>query len=470
MKPIRLLLGFVVLLGGQGLIYALVGPEGLRRILQTLADGLSMPYNTLLVLMGTGLLGMAVGVIGSFAVLRKRSLVGDAVAHASLPGLAVAFLIMGHRHFGGLIGGAIVFGLLGTLIITWLQRNTRIKADASIGIVLSVFYGLGIVLSRIIQDDPSGRQAGLDSFLLGKTAGMVSQDVMFIAAVGANVVLFTVLLYKEFKLFCFDPGFARVLGWPVLVLDILLLGLLVLTVVIGLPAVGVVLMAAMVIIPGVSARFWTDRLGRMLLLAALFGSFTGVVGTLASARYSEFPAGAVIVLAGTAVFVVSMFFAPRRGIIARVWEKVRFRAKVARQNLLRTLYEAAMSDPAARPPVQLTALLAVRSWKPWQARWLLRRAVGRGDAQASGIDAWRLTEQGLTRAAHVVKSHRLWEMFLVQQASIAADHVDRDADEVEHVLTPALLAELESQLKTSGRWPTPALPASVHPIEGTGSG
>jgi manganese/zinc/iron transport system permease protein len=137
-------------------------------------------------------------------VLRRRSLVGVAVRPRSLPGLAVAFLIIGYRHFGGMLLGAILSGLFGTLLIVWLQRHTRIKVDAAIGIVLSVFYGAGITLSRIIQDDPSGRQAGLDSFLLGKTAGMVSQDVLLIAAVAVNVLFFTVLLYKEFKLLSFD--------------------------------------------------------------------------------------------------------------------------------------------------------------------------------------------------------------------------------------------------------------------------
>lgn len=462
-SPLLLLL-FIFL--AEIVLFQFVGAKGVMAAFMGLSNFLGVSYNTLLVLTGTGLLGLAGGVIGSFAVLRKRSLVGDAVAHASLPGLGIAFLVMGHRNFGGLLVGAVISGLIGTIVITWLSKNTRIKADAAIGIVLSVFYGLGIALSRIIQDDPTGQQAGLDSFLLGKTAGMVSQDVMFIAVVAANVVLVTALLYKEFKLLSFDPGFAAVQGWPVLIVDTLLLGLLVVTVVIGLPAVGVVLMAAMVIIPGVSARFWTERLGVMLILAGLFGTITGLLGTFASSYYSEFPAGAVIVLSGATIFMVSMFVAPRRGIIARGVDLLRFRFKVARQNLLRTLYEAVEENLDSPQPVTLNWILSVRSWKPWQGKWLLYRAKSRGEIQRAA-DGWVLTAIGMDKAAAVVKSHRLWEMYLVLQASIAADHVDRDADEIEHILTPSILAELEEKLREEGRLPALMVPGSVHPIEQT---
>lgn len=468
MRKNRPLLLIPLLLALEAGLYFTVGHDGAPRALARLAAALGLPYNSLLVLLGVGLLGVAAGIIGAFAVLRRRSLVGDAVAHASLPGLAVAFMIIGYRHFGGMLLGAILSGLLGTLLIVWLQRNTRIKVDAAIGIVLSVFYGAGIALSRIIQDDPSGRQAGLDSFLLGKTAGMVSQDVLLIAAVAANVLVFTVLLYKEFKLLSFDPAFAMVQGWPVTALDAFLLSLLVLTVVIGLPAVGVVLMAAMTIIPGVSARFWTDRLWRMLVLAGFFGLATGVLGALISSSRAEFPAGAVIVLTGAALFLFSMFLAPRRGVLARALSLAGFRLKVAREHLLRGLYELTESAVEARPAVTLEQICAGLAWRPRPARWLLWRAAARGDVERSGPGAWRLTARGLGRAAAIVNAHRLWETFLVEQIELPPDHVHRDADELEHLLAPELVARLAQERRRSAGESAAGPPPSVHPLADKG--
>ncbi len=438
------------------------GLEPIQQGIVVLADLFGLHYNSFLIWLGTSLLGLTSGVVGAFAVLKKRSLVGDAVAHAALPGLAIAFMLIGERNFIGMLTGAAISGILGSLAISWLIRHTRIKSDAAIGIVLSVLFGLGIALSRIIQDDPTGQQAGLDAFLLGKTAGMISQDLLTIALVAANVLVMVALLYKEFKLIGFDPDFAAVLGWPVLVLDGLLMALLVFTTVIGLPAVGVVLIAAMLIIPGVSARFWTDKLHVLVPLAGFFGLLTGFVGTYASAQFADLPAGAVIVLSGSAVFMISMLVAPRRGLIARSLLELTTRLRIARQNLLRTLFEAAEENENIDIPITPSVLLKLRSWSPRQLQVLSwwGRLLGEVESHPTG---WRLTEAGRRHAAQIVRAHRLWEVYLVEQASIASDHVHRDADEIEHVLTPEILKDLEQKLQAAGRWPATA-PSSVHPL------
>jgi manganese/zinc/iron transport system permease protein len=286
-------------------------------------------YNTLVVLVGTSLLGATSALIGCFAVLRKRALVGDALAHASLPGLCVAFLILGRRNLGAMLLGALVSGLMGVALIALLRRFTRIKEDAAIGIVLSVFFGGGIALSRIIQNSTtSGSKAGLDSFILGKTAGMLASDIWFIGSIAALCLVVVMALYKEMKLVLFDTPFAVSQGWPATALDLLLLGLIAVTVVIGLPAVGVVLMAALLIIPPAAARFWTDRLSGMLIISTIFGASIGAIGTLISARYSMMPTGPIIVLVGTSLFMVSVLFAPRRGAVARIFHQARFRRQL----------------------------------------------------------------------------------------------------------------------------------------------
>jgi len=275
-------------------------------------------YNTAVVLIGVGLLGACAGPVGSFAVLRRRALTGDALAHAALPGVCLAFLVVGQRSFFALLFGALLSGILGVLIISALRRWTRIKEDAAIGLVLSVFFGAGIVLSKYIQTSVlSGSKAGLDSYLLGKTSQMIAQDVYLIAGTALFCLLTLVLCYKELKLISFDPDFARAQGWPLLALDLLLMLLLALTVVISLPPVGVVMVAALLILPGVTARFWTDRLGALLILSAGLGALTGICGALLSAQSSALPAGPIIVLCGTAFFLVSALLAPRRGLLAR---------------------------------------------------------------------------------------------------------------------------------------------------------
>ena len=424
--------------------------------------GGGIPYNTMIVLLGTSVLGLASGTIGVFAVLRRRSLVGDAVAHSALPGLAVSFLILGERSFLAMMAGAMVFGLFGSLSISWLQKNTRIKADAAIGIVLSVLFGLGLMLSGIVQDDPSGRQAGLDSFLLGKTAGMVAQDLMSIFLVAANVFLFVVLFFKEFKLVSFDGSFASVQGFPALTLDAIMMGLIVITTVIGLPAVGVVLMAALLIIPAVSARFWIDNLRGMVVLSGGIGLLTGLVGTWLSSRYDDLPAGAVIVLSGAALFVVSVFVAPKKGIFARAFRRLGTGLHIAEEHLLRAFFEIEeCREVGKHRGVSMQSLMQRRSWSVLTVRWLLWRSLWSGDVKREGSDGWYLSRKGREKAADVVRRHRLWEIFLVEQASIAPDHVDRDADELEHLLTDEMIQELES--KHMGD--TAELPASVHPVE-----
>ena len=456
-------LAILALAAAQALLFAAVGANRVLEWVQTACASAGLPYNTVMVLAGSGLLGVSSAVIGSYAVLRRRSLIGDAVAHAALPGIALAYLIARERNFFLLLLGALVSGVLGAAVIAWLRQSTRTRQDAAIGLVLSVFFGLGIVLTSAVQRDPTGAHAGLEGFLLGKTAGLVSQDLLLIAVTSANILILVWLFQKEFLLLSFDPGFAAVQRWPVQALDVLMMTLLVAATVIGLPAVGVVLMAAMLIIPGVAARFWTDRLSRLLPLAGAFGLGSAGAGTYFSSVSEGMPTGPVIVLTASGLCLFSMFAAPRRGIAAGILKRIRMRERVARQNLLRTMYELAEEAPDSAASLEEVA--ARRGWRAAEALRLLRRAERRGELRRTPDGRWALTEHGLQKAMEVVRAHRLWELYLVEQASIAADHVDRDADELEHILPPEMVLQLESRLRSEGRWPEDRVPASVHPIE-----
>jgi len=434
---------------------------------------------TQIVMIGTALLGATAGVIGSFAVLRRRALVGDMLSHAALPGICLAFLVTGSRDLLGLSLGALATGLIGVGLVTLICRWTRTKEDAAIGIVLSTFFGAGVVLLSIAQRSTTGNQAGLDKYLFGETAGMRSGDVRLLAYTALATLLVVILLYKEFKLLSFDPEFAAAQGWPTLALDLLMMATLAVVTIVGLPICGVILMAALIILPGAAARFWSERLGPLLVIAAVAGAGAGVLGTLVASPLPEqwlgfealgargLPPGPLIVLAATAFFLLSLFFAPRRGLLARSWAELRLRMRIAREHLLRAMYEISEDRLPDRPFVEESQLVAHRSWSKWVVDWWLRRAEGGGLVERRQT-AIRLTPRGLAAAAEITKTHRLWELFLVESAGVARDHVDRDADAVEHVLPRPLVEDLERRLTEAGRMPVvpERVPESPHEVAG----
>lgn len=286
------------------------------------------------VAMAAAALGMVAGAVGSFAVLRRQSLQGDAISHAALPGIALAFLL-GGREPGWLLLGAAVAGWTAMVLVAGIVRRSRIPFDAALGGVLAVFFGLGLVLMSWMQHHvPSSNSSALERYLFGQAALMRDSDLRTILAFGAAACLFLMAFWKELKLLSFDSDFASTLGFPVRRLDLFLTTLIVAAVVIGLQAVGVVLMTALLIAPAAAARQWTDRLGRLVLLAGIFGGVAGFAGVVLShgisvATKKTIATGPTIVLCASLVVFVSLLFGPARGV---VWSWLRPTAKLLRQN------------------------------------------------------------------------------------------------------------------------------------------
>jgi manganese/zinc/iron transport system permease protein len=275
---------------------------------------LTLLTQTSLVLIGTVLLGITAGLVGTFAYLRRRALAGDVIAHAALPGLCLAFLLTHSRSVSVLLTGALLTGVAGVFLMSLLRRVSRLRDDAILGTVLSISYGLGIALTRTIQNNyRNERGADLESFIIGRAATMLSGDVLQIAVAAIVCSIVVLVMYKELKLLSFDESFCRVQGWPATGLDLLLMSLTAVTVIVGLPAVGVVLTAALLIIPAAAARFWTDRLSLMMTISAGIGGVSGATGTLLSARMDQMPTGPLVVLTAALLFVVSWMLAPKRG-------------------------------------------------------------------------------------------------------------------------------------------------------------
>jgi manganese/zinc/iron transport system permease protein len=287
-------------------------------------------YTLRTVALGAAVIGIVAGALGAFAVLRRQSLVGDAMSHAALPGIAIAYLLTGQKDNLVLLTGAAIAGWLATLAVLGIVRRSRVKFDSALGLVLSVFFGFGLMVLTYIQRQPDASQAGLDKFLFGQAATLIESEVRTMALVGAGALAILALLWKSFKLLSFDSDFAVTIGYPVRALDVLLTTLIVVAIVIGLQAVGVVLMSAMIVAPAAAARQWTNRLGVMVVLSALFGALAGVVGATLSSTQRHLPTGPTIVVCVSVIVFVSLLVAPNRGMVWAWFARRRKRAELRR--------------------------------------------------------------------------------------------------------------------------------------------
>lgn len=357
-----------------------------------LLHDLLFDYTLRTVALGAGALGIVAGALGTFAVLRRQSLLGDAISHAALPGIVLAFVLTGTKSTLALVIGAAIAGWLGTLVIMLVVRHSRLPEDSALGIVLSVFFGVGLVLLTYVQRLPDASQAGLDTFLFGQAATMLERDVVVIAGLGGCALLAVALFWKEFKLLSFDPEFGASLGMPMRSIDVLLTTFLVVAIVIGLQTVGVVLMSALVIAPAAAARQWTNKLGVMVLLAAFFGALSGVTGAIVSGAAVHVPTGPTIVLAATVIVLVSMTVAPERGLAWAAVQRRRQRQQIRADAVLGDLYALA-AQHAGEHAHAVPVIEAMRA-----GRTDVRRALNvleqRGHARRGADGGWLITGAG----------------------------------------------------------------------------
>ena len=430
-------------------------------------------YNTRVVIIGTTLLGLAAGLVGTFLLLRKRALLSDTLSHATLPGIALAFILMTYlggqgKNLLGLIAGAAAFSVIGTGSVIVIQRYTRLKDDAALGIVLSVFFGLGIALLVLATRMEAGTAAGLSSFIYGKTASMLFFDAVLIGAIALVSAIFCIVFFKEFSLVCFDHDYAATQGWPVLRLDFLMMTLVVVVTVIGLQAVGLILVVALLIIPPSAARFWTHRLRGMLWLSGIFGALSGLLGSGLSALMANLPAGAVIVLTAAVVFIISLTLGTARGLTRRFIDHRHLKRKVTRENLLREMFEwfeilETKGSPSnyKETGISFEDLLQRRSWTPGNLHRVLKTLKNENLIHLTPQGSYLLTDKGLQVSSAVVRKHRLWETYLIAHADIAPSQVDWGADKIEHVLDQEMIQKLEEMLPENE---TARMPLSPHEL------
>jgi len=429
-------------------------------------------YNTRVVLAGSVILGATAGVVGVFTLLRRRALIGDVVGHSALPGIALAFLIgeliFGHgRSLPLLLSGAFLAGLAAAGCVMALDRVSRIRSDAALAVVLSGFYGAGAVLLSVVQQLPTGAAAGLSTYLNGQTATIVAADVWLFACSAAVVLAVTLALFKEFTLLCFDMESAAADGWPVRTLDALLIVLVAAVTIIGMQSVGLILVVATLITPAAASRFWTDNIRAMTVSSAAIGGTSAAIGVLLSAAAPHVAAGAVIVIIAGLMFVVSLLFGKRRGVVWRWLTRVKLRRRIGRHDLLRAIYEQLESVQRASSDAQFLAgavplddLIRERPWTGGEVGGLIKWATRDGLVTTPSTALIHLTPHGLDQARRLVRNHRLWEIYLIRYADVAPTHVDRGADLIEHVLDEQIIRDLERHLPDR----TAAVPASPHAL------
>ena len=395
------------------------------------------------VIMGIAIIGAVSGVVGTFSFLRKKTLIADAISHSVLPGICLGFMFAGTKDPIVLLTGALVIGWISVWLIDYLSSTTKLSADTAIALVSTLFFAIGSVLLSVISKSQNAEQTGLKNFLFGKAATMTTFDVEVFTVVSIAIFVLVILFFKPFQLVCFNHEFAKSIGVKVKRMEFLLSTLTVMTVAIGIQAVGVVLMSALLIAPAASARYWTNRLPIMIFLAALFGTFSSVIGVMLSTMKNNMPTGPWIVFSLFTFTLFTLLFAPHKGWFSIKRRNLSNHKKITEENLLKTFYQLKEEGNTA---VSFRDFLEKRAVDTHSLVRDVRRMVKHGFLVEKD-KTFSLTESGNKEAARVLRSHRLWELYLTNRMNFKNDHIHGTAETIEHLITPEieqlLLKELD---------------------------
>lgn len=396
----------------------------------------------LLLLIGVALAASSTAIIGTFGLLEKRGLAGDAIAHAFLPGVCVAFLLTHQKATWILTLGCFGSGGLALLLLNHLSGYAKIKRENSVALVLSIFLGLGLLLLGHIQHRSDGSQVGLQHFLLGSISSLMDQDLWLFGALNLLVILVTFLLFRSWRLVMFDREFAKSTGQPIKSLQFIFHLLSLLAIVIGVQTIGIILMSAMLLAPAMAARFWTDRLDKMLGVAVFISVFASFLGVCISYVMRELPTGPCIALSMNALALVSFIIAPKRGWLARYYKRHAYQAKIIEENILKAMYEMDKTIGNGREPYTLSKIGKQLSRRKHKIEEGIRKLLAKGWISKIGEGLFTLTGEGEAKGKSIHRLHLLWEAYLEHHLGIQADHVHDDAESIEHMITPELEKEL----------------------------
>jgi len=404
--------------------------------------------NVVYVVLGMLFINSSSALIGTFAFLRKRSLIGDAIAHSLLPGICIGFLFAGDKNLVFLLAGAFVSGWISIFLVDYIVNHSRIKQDTAIGIVLSSFFAFGIVLLTYIQKTGNGNQAGLDHFLFGQAAAISRNEILLFAVIFVIILVSVIFFYRSLILISFNPEYAGSIGLSVKFFEFLLTSLTVLAIAAGIQALGVILMSALIITPAAAARLWTHNLKKLLVLAVIFSVVSGIGGAYVSYAKSGMPTGPWVIILLSFITFFSISFAPKRGIVSRYFIQINNKKKITDENILKTIYSMFEKDEHTTPfsSVQLTS---VRSFDTRTLNAGFNRLIKKNLLEKKN-ELFSLTEFGAQESKRIVRLHRLWEQYLLKRTRVDSDHVHSGAEAIEHVITPEIEKELERELGIEG--------------------
>lgn len=396
-------------------------------------------------LIGTILLSLSSSMVGSFTMLRKQSLITDVIAHSVFPGVCLGFLLTNERNLLVILLCASITGWIASLFVEWFKKHPKIAPDTASAITLSTFFGGGVMLLVYLINSPTQSvKSGISSFLYGSVIGISNQDIIIFFCIVILLISLIFLFYKELVVFSFDERFAQSIGYPISFLKILLSIITVIAIVIGIQAVGVILIASLLITPSVIARFWTHRINWLIVLACGIGVSCALIGTTIS-YHLEVSTGPWIVMTISTVALISFLFAPQKGIISKVIRHKRFKKTMTQENMLKALYHY-FESKSLNNAFSIKEVINFKvSQHPTEVNKTLNALTKQGYLTQSKT-SWNLTKIGFEKGQRLVKLHRLWELYLTEYLNIQIDHVHEDADSIEHIITPEIEKQLEEKL------------------------
>lgn len=390
--------------------------------------------------------------IGTFAFLRKRALVGDAVAHALLPGLCLGFLFAGEKNLPYLLIGAFFSGWIATYAIDAIVNRSKVKQDAAIGIVLSAFFAFGIVLLTYIQNQANGQQSGLNHFLFGQAAAINKSEIALFAIIFFVILGAVLLFFRSFVAVSFNAEFAKSIGLRVKFFEFLLTSLTVLAIASGIQALGVILMSALIVTPGAAARLWTHKLKLILVIAVVISVISGIGGAYVSYAQSGMPTGPWVVMFLSVFMFGSILLAPKTGMLSRYKRSRNNRLKILHENILKAFYnihEKRNEHDKLALKLTISDILTRRKFETDALIKGISRLI-KADFIIKDGDTYYLSDSGKKESRRIVRLHRLWEQYLLKRTSIDQDHVHSGAEAIEHIISPELEKELEKELGITG--------------------
>lgn len=393
------------------------------------------------VLIGTVLLGLAAGTVGTLVVLSKKTLIIDAISHSMLPGICIGFLLSGVKNPFYLMVGAMGSATLAVYLINTFVNYSKIKIDAAIATTLSILFSFGVIMLNVIQNTDNPNQSGLNDFLFGKAASMLQKDLYVFGGLCLVAFICLPLFYRYFKISLFDPIFAQSIGIKKFLVQGLISFLIIITAAAGVQTVGIILISAMIIAPASAALFWTNSFKKTIVYAGLVGMFCSVLGVFISYLSPEMPTGPWIVVVLALVSILSVLFSPN-GLLVKQLQMRNNRKSILRENVLKTVYK--LKENTSRKTKGISSE-QVANFRPTAIRKvkLALKYLKRKGLIVKGGDYWTLTEQGVQEAERIVRVHRLWELYLQKYMHLPSDYVHNSAESIEHIVTPEIEIALQ---------------------------